>query len=220
MQTKILLIDSNAIFCNGVKRLLEEHKIEVVATTNNSEEGVQLAKTLLPTFILLDMDLAQTGNMQVLKQLRTQQPHTRIALITWQTNSNQLNGVLKHGASGYLSRNIQPNDLISAIRNISIGNTVVPPELSPVLSRFRQAQASEPQQNSTADLIATLTPREYETLTYLTRGLNNKLIAREMNLTEGTVKIHVKGILSKLKVDTRINAAVLALEQGIGADST
>ncbi len=164
------------------------------------------------------MATSQSDHLPLLKQLRTQQPQIKIALFTWQTNSNQLTSVLQAGADGYLPRNIQPDELLLAIRDILLGKTVVPPELAPIYSRFRQNQADEAEHNTPSASIATLTPREYETLTYLARGLNNKLIAREMGLTEGTVKIHVKAILSKLKVETRINAAIIALENGISTD--
>ncbi len=219
MHTDVLLIDGNPIFQHGLQQLLQAHNW-TVATAHHSAAGLRLAAQLTPQIILLDINISGSngGGLALLTQLLAQQVATKIALLDWYTNDRQLDRLLQAGAHGYLARHIQPDELLAALKDILRGKVVVPPELAPRLNRFQQQQSEPPGQNTAADLIATLTPREYETLTYLTQGLNNKLIAREMGLTEGTVKIHVKAILSKLKAETRINAAVIALEQGIGAD--
>jgi two-component system nitrate/nitrite response regulator NarL len=124
---------------------------------------------------------------------------------------------LQAGAQGYLLKTMEPNALIKAIDTIIGGEVVVDPSLTPILARM--AQGKIPKANK-EDLSQILTPREYEILSHLAKGQSNKVIARHLGISDGTVKLHVKSILRKLNLQSRVEAAVLAVEQGIKKSKT
>jgi two-component system nitrate/nitrite response regulator NarL len=152
--------------------------------------------------------------LAVLRQLRKNYPELRIVMLTTSTNESDLVEALRSGARGYLLKDIEPDDLVVALREIMQGKTVVAPELAPVLARFVQGSEQSNATQKAVDPFAGLTPREYEILTLLAEGQSNKVIARNLGISDGTVKLHVKAILRKLGVSSRITAAVMAVEHG------
>ena len=121
-------------------------------------------------------------------------------------------GALRNGAQGYLLKDMEPDDLVVALRDIISGKTVVAPDLAPVLASAVQGDNQEKEEE---DPFAVLTPREFEILTLLAEGQSNKVIARNLGISDGTVKLHVKAILRKLNISSRITAAVMAVEHGV-----
>jgi two-component system nitrate/nitrite response regulator NarL len=118
-----------------------------------------------------------------------------------------------------LLKDIEPDDLVVALREIVAGKTVVAPELAPVLARVVQGGDARSNENKIPNPFSELTPREYEILTLLAEGQSNKVIARNLGISDGTVKLHVKAILRKLNVSSRITAAVMAVEHGIRVEA-
>nr|CAA6828751.1 MAG: Nitrate/nitrite response regulator protein [uncultured Thiotrichaceae bacterium] len=220
MNEKILLIDDHTLFRAGLEDLLKRLGIEVIDAVGSGEEGIKKVAELQPDIVLLDMRMPQMDGLMVLRQLRKNHPGLKVVMLTTSTNDNDLLEALRAGARGYLLKDIEPDDLVMAIREIIGGKTIVAPELSSVLARFIQGEDGELQEDKSANPFSALTPREYEILTLLAEGQSNKVIARNLGISDGTVKLHVKAILRKLNVSSRITAAVMAVEHGVRASAS
>ncbi|MEN9432415.1 MAG: hypothetical protein RLZZ422_4 [Pseudomonadota bacterium] len=214
MNEKVLLIDDHTLFRAGLEDLLLRRGINVVSAVGSGEEGIKSTAEVQPDIVLLDMRMPHMDGLAVLRQLRKNYPELRIVMLTTSTNESDLVEALRSGARGYLLKDIEPDDLVVALREIMQGKTVVAPELAPVLARFVQGSEQNNATQKAVDPFAGLTPREYEILTLLAEGQSNKVIARNLGISDGTVKLHVKAILRKLGVSSRITAAVMAVEHG------
>jgi two-component system nitrate/nitrite response regulator NarL len=184
----------------------------VIATAGNGREGFLLARELLPDVVLLDMRMPEMSGLEVLNGLRTVGLKMFIVMLTTSNEEKDLVESLRSGASGYLLKDMEPSELVAALREIVAGKTVVAPELTPVLARVVQGEAIDEQQPESSPFDE-LTPREVEILCLLAEGQSNKLIARNLGISDGTVKLHVKAILRKLNVHSRVEAAVMAVER-------
>ena len=212
MSLRILLIDDHTLFREGLQGLLTNRGIDVVAAAGNGQEGLDLANEVNPDIILLDMRMPGLNGLAVLRQLRKNGLTMPIAMLTTSCNEQDLIESLRSGAQGYLIKDMDPDDLVVALRDIVAGKTVVAPDLAPILARAIQGDSPE---KIRSDPFSELTPREGEILALLAEGQSNKLIARNLGISDGTVKLHVKAILRKLGVHSRVEAAVLAVEQGL-----
>ena len=209
---RVLLVDDHTLFRSGLETLLERHGIEVIATAGNGREGFLMARELLPDVVLLDMRMPEMSGLEVLSGLRAVGFRSPIVMLTTSNEEQDLVECLRNGASGYLLKDMEPSELVNALREIVAGKTIVAPELATVLARVVQGEVEEdgPQPVSP---FAELTPRELEILCLLAEGQSNKVIARNLGISDGTVKLHVKAILRKLDVHSRVEAAVMAVEQ-------
>ena len=209
MNLKILLIDDHRLFRESLQSLLQRRNIDVVAAVGDGNEGIKLARELNPDIILLDMRMPIIDGISVLIQLKNRELKMPIVILTTSTNEQDLLEALKNGASGYLLKDMEPDALVTALRDINAGKTVVAPHLTSVLVRFIQGDT-----NVTEELgpFSELTPRESEILKLIADGQGNKLIARNLGISDGTVKLHVKAVLRKLEVHSRVEAAVMYIE--------
>ncbi len=206
MNIKILLIDDHRLFREGLEGLLQRRSIEVLAAVGDGEQGVVLALELQPDIVLLDMRMPDMDGISVLKQLKQRQQDMPVVMLTTSTSEQDLLDALKFGADGYLLKDMEPDALVTALRDIHAGETVVAPHLTSVLVRFIQGDMAPPQAQWP---FSELTPRESEILTLIAEGQGNKLIARNLGISYGTVKLHVKAVLRKLDVHSRVEAAVM-----------
>lgn len=213
MNEKILLIDDHTLFRAGLCDLLTRRKIEVVAAVGNGMEGLKRAQEEELDIVLLDMRMPQMDGISVLKKLKEAHPNLPVAMLTTSSDESDLVGALRNGAQGYLLKDMEPDDLVVALRDIIAGKTVVAPDLAPVLASAVQGDNNDKEDKE--DPFAVLTPREFEILTLLAEGQSNKVIARNLGISDGTVKLHVKAILRKLNISSRITAAVMAVEHGV-----
>ncbi len=213
MNERILLIDDHTLFRAGLSDLLTRRGIEVLDAVGSGTEGLKRASELHPDIVLLDMRMPQMDGISVLTKLKDTHPDLPVAMLTTSSDESDLVGALRNGAQGYLLKDMEPDDLVVALRDIISGKTVVAPDLAPVLASAVQAE-NQPKEEK-EDPFAVLTPREYEILTLLAEGQSNKVIARNLGISDGTVKLHVKAILRKLNISSRITAAVMAVEYGI-----
>ena len=214
MNERILLIDDHTLFRAGLRDLLMRRNIEVVAAVGEGSEGVKIAAEQSLDIVLLDMRMPQMDGISVLKILKAAHPELPVAMLTTSSDEKDLVGALRNGAQGYLLKDMEPDELVVALREIVAGKTVVAPDLAPVLARAVQGDSLEPEKEK-EDPFAVLTPREFEILTLLAEGQSNKVIARNLGISDGTVKLHVKAILRKLNISSRITAAVMAVEHGV-----
>lgn len=213
MKIRVLLIDDHALFRIGLEALLDRRGIEVVASVGDGNEGIQLAKEKTPDAILLDMRMPNINGANVLQKLREDGIEIPVAMLTTSNEEQDLITSLRNGAQGYLLKDMEPDELVNALNEIVSGKTVVAPELAPVLAKVVQQGDQEPPEEITP--FSDLTPREHEILCLLAEGLSNKVIAKNLGISDGTVKLHVKSILRKLKIHSRVEAAVMAVERNL-----
>lgn len=209
---RVLLVDDHTLFRSGLETLLERHGIEVIATAGNGREGFLMARELQPDVVLLDMRMPEMSGLEVLSGLRAVGFRSPIVMLTTSNEEQDLVECLRSGASGYLLKDMEPIELVTALREIVAGKTIVAPELATVLARVIQGDV-EDDGVAPVSPFAELTPRELEILCLLAEGQSNKVIARNLGISDGTVKLHVKAILRKLDVHSRVEAAVMAVEQ-------
>jgi len=209
----VILIDDHALFRIGLEGILERRGITVIASLGDGDEGIRLAEEMKPDIILLDMRMPILSGTQVLKQIRDNGMDIPIAILTTSNEETDLIESLRMGAQGYLLKDMDPDDLVSALYDITRGKTIVAPELTTVLAKV--VQQGENTDDSTKDPFAELTPRELEILCHVAEGQSNKVIAKNLGISDGTVKLHVKAILRKLDVHSRVEAAVIAVEQAL-----
>ncbi|MDF0605588.1 response regulator transcription factor [Neisseriaceae bacterium TC5R-5] len=213
---RILLIDDHTLFRSGLKALLQRQQdFEIVGEAADGLEGVKQAELLKPDVVLLDLDMPVMHGRDALVQLLISQPQLAILMLTVSEDGEDLAECMRQGARGYLLKNIHADFLLASIRRAVAGDSVLSPEMTAKLvARLRQPDVAP--QNAE---LASLTPRERETLSHLAKGVSNKEIARALELAESTVKVHVQNILRKLNLSSRVQAAVYAVERGLDKNS-
>jgi len=214
---RVLLIDDHTLVRRGLEQLLQSRGVDIAASVNSGQEGIARARDLKPDIILLDMKMPDMNGTETLKQLRAAGVTAPILMLTMSRDEQDLQAALRNGAQGYLLKDMDPEDLVPALQDALLGNNVVAKELIGSLTRLVQGQSGRSTAKmASADLLAELTPRELEILQHVAEGESNKAIGRALEITDGTVKLHVKSILRKLSVRSRVEAAVLAVEHGLG----
>ncbi len=215
---RVLLIDDHALFRAGLQGLLEQRNIEVIAAVGTGAEGLRLAQELAPDVVLLDLRMPEIGGLEVLRRLREANPHVPVVMLTTSSDEQDLVESLRLGARGYLLKDMEPDNLVSTLRDIVEGKTIVTPELTGILAKVVQQGEPAAGEERTKPFDE-LTPREREILCHVSEGQSNKVIARRLGISDGTVKLHVKAILRKLGVHSRVEAAVMAVERGLSQKS-
>ena len=211
---RVLLIDDHTLFRVGLEGLLASRGIEIVASVDSGYEAQRLVDELNPDVILLDMRMPGINGLEVLTQLREKNETLPIVMLTTSTEENDLLKSLRSGAQGYLLKDMEPDELVLALRDIVAGKTVVAPDLAPILAKAVQGKTTNEEEKDDSP-FSVLTPRETEILGLLAEGQSNKAIARNLGISDGTVKLHVKAILRKLNVHSRVEAAVMAVQRGL-----
>jgi len=213
MSMRVIMIDDHALFRVGLQGLLEQRGIEVIAAIAEGSEGIKLAEEMQPDIILLDLRMPDMSGLEVLQKIKEKEIKIPVVMLTTSNEEQDLVEALRNGAQGYLLKDMEPDELVSALRDIEKGKNVVAQELTDVLARMVQGDPIEENKKDTP--FSSLTPRELEILCLLADGQSNKVIARNLGISDGTVKLHVKAILRKLEVHSRVEAAVIAVEQGL-----
>jgi two-component system nitrate/nitrite response regulator NarL len=209
---RVLIIDDHALFRVGLQGLLEQRGIEVADAVASGIEGIQRAEELRPDIVLLDLRMPDMGGLEVLQKLRERESAIPVVILTTSDEEADLIKSLRSGAQGYLLKDMEPDELVSALRDIENGKSVVAQDLTDTLARMVQGDTNIADDDGP---FSALTPREMEILCLLAEGQSNKLIARNLGISDGTVKLHVKAILRKLGIHSRVEAAVIAVEQGL-----
>lgn len=211
---RVLIIDDHTLFRSGIRLLLQRQSgFEVVGEAGDGLEGVKLAKRLKPDVILLDLHMPGIGGLEALQLLQEELPQTQVVMLTVSEDAEDLLEALRFGARGYLLKNIDTDFLLDSIKRAAAGESVMSAQMA-----TRLADAMRAPQKSLKAAVAEsnkLSPREAEIIVMLAGGASNKEIARTLTLSESTVKIHVQGILRKLNLASRVQAAVYAVEHGL-----
>jgi len=205
-RARILLVDDHPMMRKGVVQLLEfEEDLEVVGEAGSGEEALRMAAELEPDMILLDLNMKGMTGLDTLRAMRENGEDARIVVFTVSDDRNDVINVLRAGADGYLLKDMEPERLLEHIRQAATGQLTISPQLTQVLA---QALRGDDRPKG----IEELTDRERQILRQLSNGYSNKMIARKLDITEGTVKVHVKRVLHKLGMRSRVEAAVWAVE--------
>lgn len=213
----MLLIDDHALVRKGIGELLQSRGAQVVASVSSGEEGVRRAIDLSPDIILLDVRMPVMSGIETVARLRAGGVTAPVVMLTMSREDADLGAALRAGAQGYLLKDMEPEELLPALQAALRGESVVAPEMVGTLADIVRddglARSAVPRAENPFD---ELTPRELEILEHVADGSSNKMIARALSITEGTVKLHVKAILRKLGMRSRVEAAVSAVENGLG----
>lgn len=218
MSLRVVLIDDHTLFRAGLEGLLASRGIDIAASVDSGADCLKLVNELKPDVVLLDMRMPGLDGLAVLRTLRAQNVAMPIVMLTTSTEESDLVESLRAGAQGYLLKDMEPDALVIALRDIVAGKTVIAPDLAPVLAKAVKGKEESPVTSNSP--FAELTPRETEILGLLAEGQSNKAIARNLGISDGTVKLHVKAILRKLNVHSRVEAAVMAVEKGLSRQHT
>ncbi len=214
---RVLLIDDHALVRKGIEELLQSRGVQVVAAVGSGEEGVRRARELHADLILLDVKMPGMTGIDTLQALRAAGVRAPVVMLTMSRDDADLGAALRAGARGYLLKDIEPEELVPALQSALAGNDVVARELVGSLARLVGGKGGPaPAAPRPPAPFADLTPREREILECIADGMSNKMIARALDITDGTVKLHVKAILRKLGMRSRVEAAVAAVEHGLG----
>ena len=215
---RILVVDDHTLFRRGLTALLgRDPRFCVVGDAADAGEAQRRAQELQPDLILLDNHLPGVNGVDALPALLEAAPAARVLMLTVSEDEADLSAALRNGATGYLLKTIEGDALAAAIMRVMRGEAVVADEMTgKLVAAYRGAAAAPAAVAPPASPIAQLSPREQEILRGIARGASNKTIARELGIAETTVKIHVQHVLRKLGVASRVQAAVIATEHGLG----
>ncbi|WP_343669170.1 response regulator transcription factor [Paraburkholderia heleia] len=216
MTIRILLIDDHTLFRSGVSALLQRQPdLEVVGEASDGVEGVKRAKQHLPDVILLDLNMPGLSGLETLQLLVEDLPDTAVVMLTVSEEADELTAAMRAGARGFLLKSIDADALVAAIRKAASGQPVITEHMTAKLvEQMRKPVQSASATGTTGAARAsaeTLTARERDIVRELARGASNKEIARALDLAESTVKIHVRNILRKLGLTSRVQVAIYAM---------
>nr|CAB44989.1 NarL protein [Stutzerimonas stutzeri] len=207
--TRILLVDDHPMMRRGLRDLLDlEDDLEMVGEAGNGEDAIRLALQIEPDLILMDLNMPGIDGLETTRRMRDADIDARIIMFTVSDEQSHVLEALRNGADGYLLKDMDAEQLIEQIRIAATGRMALSPELTQVLAeaiRVRPKPSGQVQ-------FSHLTKREKEVLRLIAKGQSNKMIARKLGITEGTVKVHVKNLLHKLGLRSRVEAAVWVLE--------
>lgn len=204
---RIVLIDDHPLFRRGLIQLINTvERFELVGEASNGNDGIALVKRSKPDLLLLDLNMKDLNGIDVLKAIKATDLDTRVVIVTVSDHSDDLVAALRNGADGYLLKDMEPEEMIENLHAVADGRVIVSESLTHLL-----AVALREQKRARTPEEAELTEQEVRILERISTGLSNKLIAKELDIAEGTVKVHVKHILRKLELRSRVEAAVWAV---------
>jgi len=210
-RVRIVVVDDHTLFRRGITALLSRVAgFDVVGEAADGFEGIRTVVALRPDVVLLDLHMPGISGIDALQAILRDAPGTHIVMLTVSEEAEDLMLALRSGALGYLLKNIESEFLVDSVRRAAAGEAVMSPEMTATLMR-------EVRTGATPAAGPALSPREREILACLARGASNKEIARDLDVAESTVKIHVQHILRKLELSSRVQAAVWAVEHGIAS---
>ena len=205
----IIIIDDHPLIRRGIKALSSmDDAFQVIAESDNGADGLELAKTHQPDIILLDLNMQKMDGLQTLQAMKAADIDSKIIILTVSDNVKDIVATLRAGADGYLLKDMEPEDMLERLHQVVEGHIVMSQKVSELMVRGLHEE-SQNESRKTAEL----TQREEEILSLIAKGLSNKVIARKLNIVESTVKVHVKHLLKKLNLRSRVEAAVWAVEQ-------
>jgi DNA-binding NarL/FixJ family response regulator len=199
---RILTVDDHPLLRDGIAAVFDgQEDMTLVGQASNGREAIESFRRLRPDVTLMDLRMPDMNGIEAITRIRAEFPNARIIVLTTYAGDVQAAAALKAGASGYLLKNMVRKELIDTIRTVHAGKRRVPPDIATEIAEHVADDA--------------LTEREIQILQHVAAGKSNKLIAVELDISEGTVKTHMKSILPKLDASDRTHAVMIALRRGI-----
>jgi two-component system NarL family response regulator len=212
-QLRVLVVDDHALFRRGLQMVLEqEPDLQLVGEASDGAEAVQKAQELMPDVILMDVRMPKRSGIEATTQIKDLLPHVKILMLTISDEEADLYEAIKAGASGYLLKEIPIEEVADAIRSVWAGQSRISPSMaSKLLNEFASMSKGTPDKAQVP--APRLTDREMEVLKLVAKGMNNRDIAKELYISENTVKNHIRNILEKLHLHSRMEAVVYAVRE-------
>lgn len=213
IKIRVLIADDHSMVRQGLKQILElEQDMVVVAQASNGEEAVRLAREYKPDVILMDINMPGINGLQAIKELKLERHPSKVIVLTIHEDREYLFKTLQMGAEGYVLKDAEPSVLIEAIRNVHRGQSYIQPNMTrELVKEFNRITLHEKEKQEENNL----TSREIEVLQLIAEGMINKEIAKQLYISEKTVKNHVSNIFKKLNVSDRTQAAIYAFKHNI-----
>ena len=206
MPIRILIVDDHAVVRQSLRQVIDaQPDVEVIAEAADGDMAVQLAETLTPDVILMDLLMPEVSGVEAIKRIIAQQPSMRIVALTSSIEEKQVTEALQAGAQGYILKSSRVNDVIEAIRRVADGQNVLDPAAAQVIM----------QQTRIHDPLDTLTQRERDVFDHLAQGYTNPEISQKLNISEVTVRTHIAKLLEKLSLRDRTQVVIYALKRGL-----
>ncbi len=206
----IMLVDDHPLFRKGLQQLIAvEDDLCVIGEYNNGQDAIEGAIEHDPDLIILDLNMQGMDGLETVRQMREKGVTSRVVMLTVSDSEEDVLTAMANGADGYLLKDMEPEDIIENIKQAVLGRLALSDRLTKVLAQ----SWNNPKKSPEEDLLKSLTGRELEILSLITKGLSNKLIARELRITDSTVKVHVKHLLKKLNLRSRLEAAVWMIDK-------
>ena len=211
--TRILLVDDHVLFRKGMSRLIDSQPdLEVVAEAEDGYQAVQYARRFKPDLILMDIHMPDCDGHEATRLIVNDWPEAQIVMLTVSDDDQDLFTAIRNGAVGYLVKKIEPEELFSRLRGVTMGEAPISRVMAGrILREFARVGTEGPPPDSTRSL----TPREREVLQLVTKGMTNKEIGAQLHIAENTVKNHLRNILEKLHLQNRAQAAAYAVREGL-----
>ena len=208
---RIVIADDHALVREGTRQILEDHPGLVVAgEAQDGEEAVAMVARLQPDVVLMDISMPKLNGIDATRIIKKESPATSVLILTAYDDDQYIFALLDAGAAGYLLKNVRGEELAQAVRAVAEGESVLHPAIAAkVFKRYTRSDQAVDEE------IEPLTDRESEVLAIAARGLSNKMIARELSLSDRTVQVHLSNIFGKLGVASRTEAVITALQRGL-----
>ena len=210
---KVIVCDDQAIIRDGLEMLLKlEKDIEVMGQAQDGAEAIEMVAKAQPDLVLMDLKMPGLNGIEATRQIRANYPQVKVLVLTTYDDDEWVFDAIRAGASGYLLKDTPREEVIKAVRGTAAGKSFIDPAVAGKLLH----QVADKQTQPSTLLTDKLTEREAEVLRLVARGFNNADIAERLHLSEGTVRNHVSAIFAKLEVADRTQAAVIAIQHGLG----
>ena len=204
---RIVIIDDHPLLRKGLQQLAElSADIEIIGETDNGDQGLVMVQALEPDLVILDLNMPGMDGLKTLNALKKRVPAPKVAILTVSDAQEDVMAALRGGADGYLLKDMEPEDLLEKLHELAEGHLVMSPSVAE-----RMALAIRTENQGARETAVDLTDREREILIHISEGESNKVIARNLHIAEATVKVHVKHLLKKLGLKSRVEAAVWAV---------
>jgi len=210
---RVVVVDDHPLFRRGVVTLLNESlNFKVLADFGSAKKLINKLDELLPSLAVIDLHMPNVSGLELLKVLKSRMPLLKVVILTGSNDSNDLLQALSAGADGYLRKDTHPDEILTRLDQVMCGEVAINDSGVTLLANHLRIPSTQFTPES-EDVFDALTSREQQTLALITKGMSNKLIARELGISDGTVKVYVKNVLRKLNLHSRLELAAWAHSQ-------
>jgi len=210
---RVLLVDDHDLFRTGLRNLLEEQGVEIVAEASSGSEALHYVREVAPDVVVMDLNMPGMTGVEATRHISRDAPLTRVVVLTISDQEQDVMDAILAGACGYLLKDASIQDVLKGIRAAAIGESLISPHIAGKV--LQHVRGTTPSTEAAATIRAELSDREIQVLKLIANGNDNSVIAGELHISPKTVKNHISNILMKLQIENRIQAAVYAVRSGI-----